>query len=84
MKFWNSVYNWADAGYAISWPTLKRFVDTKFLDAAACEAGGQGPILRNSISAENFLDYKFSSSNFGDFSAKKQHLMSYLRIVSNT
>ena len=41
MKFWNSVYNWADAGYAISWQTLRRFVDEKFSDVAACEAGGQ-------------------------------------------
>ena len=41
MKFWNAVYNWADAGYAISWPTLKRFVGEKFTDVAACEAGGQ-------------------------------------------
>ena len=31
----------ADAGYAISWSTLRRFVEEKFPDSNSCEAGGQ-------------------------------------------
>jgi len=30
MRFWNSVYNWADAGYAISSASLKKLLDVKF------------------------------------------------------
>ena len=31
----------ADAGYAISWSTLRRFVEEKFPDSNSCEEGGQ-------------------------------------------
>ena len=40
MKFWNVVYNWADAGYVISKGTLKKLMK-KFPDDQACEKGGQ-------------------------------------------
>ena len=40
MKFWNVVYNWADAGYVLSRGTLDRFV-SKFGSDADCEAGGK-------------------------------------------
>ena len=40
MKFWGSVYNWADAGYAISWETLHRLMD-KFRTNEECDAGGK-------------------------------------------
>lgn len=41
MKFWNSVYNWADAGYVISFNALKRFIKEKFPDRSSCESGGK-------------------------------------------
>ena len=40
MKFWNVIYNWADAGYAISKGTLEKFVQ-KFPGEESCEKGGK-------------------------------------------
>ena len=40
MKFWNIIYNWADAGYALSKGTLEKFVE-KFPGEESCEAGGK-------------------------------------------
>lgn len=40
MKFWNVIYNWADAGYVISKGTLNRFM-INFPDEKSCDAGGQ-------------------------------------------
>ena len=40
MKFWNVIYNWADAGYVLSRGTLDSFV-AKFATDEACESGGK-------------------------------------------
>ena len=40
MKFWNVIYNWADAGYVISKGTLDKMMQ-KFDSDEACDKGGQ-------------------------------------------
>lgn len=40
MKFWNVIYNWADAGYVLSRGTLDLFIE-KFATDDACESGGK-------------------------------------------
>ena len=40
MKFWNVIYNWADAGYVISKGTLDKMMQ-KFESDEACDKGGQ-------------------------------------------
>lgn len=40
MKFWGAVYNWAQAGYAISWAALEAF-SRKFPTDTQCDAGGK-------------------------------------------
>ena len=40
MKFWNVIYNWADAGYVISKGTLNKMMQ-KFDSDEACDKGGQ-------------------------------------------
>ena len=41
MRFWGSVYNWADASYAIYWPILQRLVKEKFKSDKACDKAGK-------------------------------------------
>ena len=40
MKFWNVIYNWADAGYILSKGSLNKFIE-KFDSDSACDKGGQ-------------------------------------------
>ena len=40
MKFWGAVYNWAQAGYAISWAALEA-LSRKFPTDTKCDAGGK-------------------------------------------
>ena len=40
MKFWNVIYNWADAGYVLSEGTFTRLME-KFPNDESCEKGGQ-------------------------------------------
>ena len=47
MKFWNVIYNWADAGYVLSKGTLDKMMQ-KFDSDEACDKGVQGrPKWRN-------------------------------------
>ena len=41
MKFWNVIYNWADAGYVLSAGTFSRLMEEKFPNDETCEKGGQ-------------------------------------------
>jgi len=40
MRFWNVVYNWGDAGYAISKGTVNKLL-SKFSTKSLCESGGK-------------------------------------------
>merc|ERR1712062_691366 len=40
MKFWNQVYNWGEAGYALSRGVIDQ-ITTRFNSSAACQAGGK-------------------------------------------
>lgn len=40
MKFWNQVYNWGEAGYALSRGAVSA-VTSKFNSSASCQAGGK-------------------------------------------
>ena len=40
MKFWNVIYNWANAGYVLSAGTFSRLME-KFPNDESCEKGGQ-------------------------------------------
>ena len=63
MKFWNVIYNWADAGYVLSKGTLDKMMQ-KFDSDEACDKGVQGrPKWRNGrLAISIFILYLYALS----------------------
>ncbi len=60
MRFWNQVYNWGDAGYALNRPALDKLF-TKFPTQVCVGASIADPRFNESGSCSNVVWYKFGS-----------------------